>query len=375
MADTYKVNLIRESMPPYEEYCDMIKVIWDQKWLTNSGVLHNELESKLKTYLGVDNCLLYTNGHMAIESALQSLKLKGEVITTPFTFLSTTQAIVRSGLVPRFVDIDPKRLTIDPVAIEKAINDKTAAIMGVHVYGMPCDVETISEIADRYGLKVIYDAAHAFGTIYQGKGIGTYGDVSAFSMHATKVFNTAEGGAVTFSNSDYYDNLKNIRNFGFSSKEDANIVGFNAKMSELHAAVGLCNLKYIDSYISKRKHICTLYDEVFSDREDLTILPKIKDLVSNYSYYPIVLNNKAKCSRDSLFSSLDSLGIQTRKYFSPLTSTFSCIKELGYSTKCPIAERVSNNVICLPLHTELNDESVQYVVSAITNLLRVGMDN
>ena len=371
MDRNYKVNLIRESMPNYDEYCRTIKVIWDKQWMTNSGSLHDGLEEKLKEYLGVNHCLLYTNGHMALESALQSLKLKGEVITTPFTFISTAESIMRSGLRPRFVDIDPKRLTIDPLEIEKAITDKTSAILGVHVYGIPCDVYSISEIAKRYGLKVIYDSAHSFGSKLDGVGIGTFGDMSAFSLHATKVFNTAEGGAVTFSDDRYYSNLKNVRNFGFNGMGDAEILGFNAKMSEFHAAVGLCNLKKIDEWILQRKKICEQYDEYFSNCEEVLLPEKPAGLVSNYPYYPIILSPNSIITRDKLFIKLDNLGIQTRKYFYPLVNDFTCIDNNLVNT-IDNARSISNRVLCLPLYPDLGEEQIKYVIDTVRSLVKNG---
>jgi len=370
MDSHYKVNLIRESMPSYEEYCEKIKVIWDNNWMTNSGVLHDELEKRLCTYLGVDNCLLYTNGHSALEAALQSLQLSGEVITTPFTFLSTTQAIVRSGLSPVFCDIAPDTLTIDPSKIEELITEKTVAILGVHVYGIPCDVGAIASLAKKHNLKVIYDAAHSFGSTLNGKGIGTYGDMSAFSMHATKVFNTAEGGAVTFSNPEYYDNLKNIRNFGFNSRYDANLIGFNAKMSEFHAAVGLCNLNRLSQDIANRKKIYNIYKDALSECNSISMPMYPKGLVSNYPYFPIIISPNSMLSRDELFDILDKEGIQTRKYFYPLTNEFSCFQNKYKDFSVPVARKVSRSVLCLPLYSDLSEESAKTVVHTIKKHLK-----
>ena len=365
MDTEYKVNLIRESMPSYDDYCKLIKVIWDNQWMTNSGPLHNQLEEELSKYLGTKHCFLYTNGHMALEAAIQAFKLKGEIITTPFTFISSTSAIIRSGLVPKFVDIDSTRLTIDPKAIEKSITDNTSAILGVHVYGIPCDVDAISDIAERYGLKVIYDAAHAFGVKYNGKSIGSYGDASIFSMHATKVFNTAEGGAITFSDDAYESNLKNIRNFGFCSKTDADLIGFNAKMSEFHAGVGLCNLKTIDQCIQNRRAVCERYRKNFEKCDSIRMLTIPHGTVYNYPYFPILLTEHSKITRDELFSSLDARGIQTRKYFYPLTYDFTGIKEVVGTIKCPNAEKISKKILCLPLYSDLKEEQVDLVINSI----------
>ena len=365
----YKVNLLRETMPDYEDYCKLIKTIWDNTWMTNSGVLHDELESKLRDYLCVENALLYTNGHLALEGALQSLKLTGEVITTPYTFISTTEAIVRSGLTPVFCDIDPVTCTIDPNKIEELITDKTVAIMGVHVYGMPCDVYAIEKIAKKYGLKVIYDAAHCFGTRIDGKGIGSFGDASVFSMHATKVFNTAEGGLICFQNSAFNSNFKNIRNFGFCDRYDADVIGFNAKMSEFHAAVGLCNLKKIDEYIEKRKAIFNHYSFNFEDVSGLSYLKFPSNIQPNYSYYPIFLNEESNCTRDQLFDHLDDRGIQSRKYFYPLTNQFSCFNGKIANNYLPVASHISNNVICLPLYPDLSFEQIEYVIKIVKEVI------
>ena len=263
------INVTRSSMPPFEEYTEEIKDIWQSHWLTNMGVKHQKLQAELKEYLGVENIELLTNGHMALELSLQALNLQGEVITTPFTFASTTHAIVRNGLKPVFCDINPVDFTIDVNKIEALITDKTCAIMPVHVYGNICDVETIEKIAQKYELKVIYDAAHAFGVKYKGKGAGCFGDVSCFSFHATKVFNTIEGGAACFKDKDFGLDLYRLKNFGIRGPEKVDAVGANAKMNEFCAAMGLCNLKHIDEEIAKRKVVVDRYREILGDVECL----------------------------------------------------------------------------------------------------------
>ena len=250
-----QILVTKSSMPSLDEYVEEIKDIWETKWLTNMGVKHNKLKDELIKYLDVERIDLFTNGHMAIELSLQALKLKGEVITTPFTFASTTHAIVRNGLTPVFCDINPEDFTIDTKKLESLINDKTCAILPVHVYGNVCNVEEIDRIAKKHGLKVIYDAAHTFGVKYKGKGIGQYGDASCFSFHATKVFNSIEGGAVSFKKESFGKELYKLKNFGIKDPETVDGVGANAKMNEFCAAMGLCNLRHINEEINKRKHV------------------------------------------------------------------------------------------------------------------------
>ena len=255
-----KILVTRSSMPPYEEYTEAIRDIWDTHWLTNMGKYHNELEKQLKEYLGVNGLSLFTNGHMALELALQAMNLSGEIITTPFTFASTTHAIIRNGLTPVFCDINNIDFTIDVSKIEALITDKTSAILPVHVYGNICDVEKIEQIANKYGIKVIYDAAHAFGVRYKGIGIGNFGDASMFSFHATKVFNTIEGGAISFhDNDEFSQKLYRLKNFGIKNEETVDDIGANAKLNEFSAVMGLCNLKHIGTELEKRKQIVNTY--------------------------------------------------------------------------------------------------------------------
>lgn len=273
-----KILVTRSSMPPIEEYIEEIKTIWDSHWLTNMGDKHKELQRKLTAYLGVDNVDLLTNGHMALELSMQALNLQGEVITTPFTFASTTHAIVRNGLQPVFCDINDRDFTIDVEKIESLITDRTCAIAPVHVYGNICDVEAIEYIAKKYGLKVIYDAAHAFGVRYKSRGIASYGDVSCFSFHATKVFNTIEGGAVCFSNeaTDFGKKIQQLKNFGIEGPESVTAVGANAKMNEFCAAMGLCNLRHVDDEIAKRKKAAEVYREYLEGVEGIQLSPAQK---------------------------------------------------------------------------------------------------
>ena len=287
-----KINVTRSSMPEFSEYCEEIKDLWDTRWLTNMGSKHREFQRKLESYLQVKNIDLVTNGHMALEISMQALGLSGEVITTPFTFASTTHAIVRSGLSPVFCDINPQDFTIDVSKIEALITDKTTAIVPVHVYGKPCDTVRIQEIAQKYGLKVIYDAAHTFGVKYKDRGIGSYGDISCYSFHATKVFHTIEGGAVCFKDEKLKDLIGRLKDFGIYDEESVTEIGPNAKMNEFCAAMGLCNLRHIDDEIAKREKVVQRYRERLEHIEGVQLSPIQKDVVSNYAYFPVVSGKK-----------------------------------------------------------------------------------
>ena len=286
------ILVTRSSMPSLEEYVEEIKSLWDSHWLTNMGEKHKKLEELLKEYLAVTDISLLSNGHMALEMAIQALNLEGEVITTPYTFVSTTHAIVRNNLIPVFCDIDPADFNMDVSKIESLITDRTSAIIPVHVYGNVCNIEAIEKIAKKYDLKVIYDAAHAFGVTYKGKGIGSFGDASIFSFHATKVFNSAEGGAVCFDNEELGLQLYRLKNFGIRSEVIVDGVGANAKMSEMHAAMGICNLRHIDEEIEKRKIVYKRYMENLGEVEGLQLRKKQEDVVSNYGYFPVVFDEK-----------------------------------------------------------------------------------
>lgn len=360
------INVTRSSMPPFEEYMDEIKDIWRSHWLTNMGVKHQNLQAKLKEYLGVGNIDLLTNGHMALELSLQALNLQGEVITTPFTFASTTHAIVRNGLKPVFCDINPVDYTIDVNKIEALITDKTCAIMPVHVYGNICDVEAIEKIAQKYELKVIYDAAHTFGVKYKGKGVGSFGDVSCFSFHATKVFNTIEGGAACFKDKDFGLDLYRLKNFGIRGPEKIDAVGANAKMNEFCAAMGLCNLRHVDEEISKRKIVADKYRELLSDVEGLQLNPMQNNVQPNYSYFPVVFDEKLfGSSRNEVFLKLQQNGIIARKYFYPLTNTFECFHNEYNVEETPVALNISKRVLTLPLYADLPLEDVNRICSII----------
>lgn len=363
-----KILVTRSSMPEFNEYIAQIKSLWESRWLSNAGVQHQELIEKLKGYLAVENFELFSNGHCALEIGIQALGLTGEVITTPYTFISTTQAIVRNGLTPVFCDIDSERMTIDVDKIENLITEKTSAIVAVHVYGIPCDVDALEEIAKKHNLKVIYDAAHAFGVYYNGKPIAAYGDYSMFSFHATKVFHTIEGGGAAFGNSELGYKVRHIRDFGLCpGGEDADEIGGNAKLSEFHAAMGLCNLKHVDNEIEKRKKVAERYAMHLDGIKGLKLLPKIHGLKRNYSYYPVIFQESFGMDRNQIADKLSKNNIFGRKYFYPLTSKFSCYKEIFTAQPTPIAEDISNRVLCLPMYADLALEDVDRICNIILN--------
>ncbi len=362
------INVTKSSMPSFEEYCEEIKDLFESHWLTNMGVKHQKLQSELEEYLDADSVVLFANGHLALENSIKSFDFPegGEIITTPFTFASTTHAIVRSGLAPIFCDIKKDDYTIDPEKIPQLINDKTCAILPVHVYGNICEVEKIAEIADEYGLKVIYDAAHAFGVKYKNESVANFGDISMYSFHATKVFNTIEGGAACLKDPDRVRILNEMKNFGIKNEEEVTFIGGNAKMNEFSAAMGICNLMHIDEEISKRKAVYEHYIERLDGAKGI-VLCKIPDYVkSNYSYFPIVLENY-KYTRNELIHRLRLQGINARKYFYPLTNSFSCYKSFPNANiaDTPIAQQIALRVLTLPLYADLSLEDVDRICDII----------
>lgn len=363
-----KILVTRSSMPPMQEYINEIRDIWDSRWMTNMGIKHQELQKELKKYLGVENIDLLVNGHMSLELSMQALNLKGEVITTPFTFASTTHAIVRNGLKPVFCDINPDDFTIDVGQIESLITDQTCAIVPVHVYGNICDVEAIQKIADKYDLKVIYDAAHAFGVKYKGHGIASYGDVSCFSFHATKVFNTIEGGAVCFSdkNKDFGLDIYRLKNFGIRGPEVVDAVGANAKMNEFCAAMGLCNLRHVDEEIAKRKAAAEAYRACLEGVEGIQLNPVQKYVTPNYSYFPVIFHEKEfGATRNEVQKKLEEHGVYTRKYFYPLTNTFDAFHGQYDAGKTPVALHISKRVLTLPLYADLLPEEAAQIARLV----------
>lgn len=364
------IYVTKPYLPPKEEYVSMIDAIWESNCLTNNGPLHQKLEEGIKNYLKVEALSLFTNGHLALEATLEALHIEGEVITTPFTFASTTHALVRKGLTPVFADIRGDQFTIDTKQIEALITPRTSAILPVHVFGYPCDVEGMQQIADKYGLKVIYDAAHAFGVTYKDKGIGTYGDAAMFSMHATKVYHTIEGGAVTYKDSALRKQLENIKNFGITGPETVVQVGMNAKMNEFQAAMGLINLKHIDEQIARRKHLTNLYRDALKHIPGISYLEDEKDTKHNYAYMPILVSESSGITRDALYEALQAYHIYTRKYFYPLITSFQCYEGLYRTEHLVQARRVANQVLTLPIYGELEDHVVIDIVTAIEDVIQ-----
>lgn len=366
-----QILVTRAVLPEMEEYIDEIREIWDTHWLTNMGNKHRELQEKLREYLEVDNIDLMVNGHMALELSLQALDLKGEVITTPFTFASTTHALVRNGLTPVFCDINPDDFTLDVSKIEELITDRTSAILPVHVYGNICDVEEIQRIADSYGLKVIYDAAHAFGVKRNGRGIASYGDVSCFSFHATKVYNTIEGGAACFHDRDMGKKLYQLKNFGIKNGEVVDGIGANAKMNEFCAAMGLCNLRHIKEKIKEREVIVKRYRELLEGIFGIQMNIENENIESNYAYFPIVVHEKEFGStRNEVAAALEANDIIPRKYFYPLTNGFECYHGKYDQNETPIALHISKRVLTLPLYPDLPLETVDRICGIIKGCQR-----
>lgn len=372
MTNNDKILVARSSMPPFEEYCEEVKELWDSHWLTNKGVKHRQFENNVKEYLDVDQLLLFVNGHSALECILETMDLgkdgRNEVVTTPFTFASTTHAIVRKGLKPVFGDIRKDDYTLDPDKIEGLITERTCAILPVHVYGNICSVDRIQEIADKHDLKVIYDAAHAFGVKRNGVGIGNYGDASTFSFHATKVFNTIEGGAIAHADESLSSKLAQWRNFGIASAEDVVYVGGNSKMNEFAAAMGLCNLRHVDSEIAKRKIVAERYFQNLKDVPGITITIPPDNIQSNYAYMPVLIDpDVCGVSRDVVFEELAKNNIAARKYFYPLTSDFACYTGMFPSSESatPIAKKVSDQVLSLPIYADLAISDVDRICDIV----------
>lgn len=360
--------MTRSSMPDYEEYIEEIKELWDSHWLTNMGKKHNELEEQLSSYLKVDHVSLFSNGHMALELLLQALELKGEVITTPFTFASTTHAIVRNGLTPVFCDINPLDYTMDVTKIEERITDKTCAILPVHVYGNLCDVEAIDAIAKKHHLKVIYDAAHTFGVEYKGKGAASFGDASMFSFHATKVFNTIEGGAICFNGNPngLKEKLYGLKNFGIRNEVVVDAVGANSKMNEFQAAMGICNLRHLERELKKRGKAVAQYRERLSKVPGIKMPPVQKDVKPNYAYLPVLFDPAVfGSSRDDICEKLKANEIYTRKYFYPLTNSFECYKNQFDPMDTPVALEASLRVLTLPIYADLALSDVDRICDLI----------
>jgi len=363
-----KINVTRSSMPSFEEYCEEIRELWDTHWLTNMGVKHRQLQEQLEAYLDTPHAVLYTNGHLALENVIAAFGFPagGEVITTPFTFVSTTHAIVRNGLTPVFCDINGVDYTMDVTKIEGLITDKTVAILPVHVYGNLCDTREIQKIAQRHGLKVIYDAAHAFGVFRDGESVANFGDASMFSFHATKVYNTVEGGAVTFREDGLVQKLNDLKNFGIRGAESVAYVGGNAKMSEFQAAMGICNLRHLEEDIRRRREAVLRYRSRLSGVKGLRLCDDQPGVKHNYAYFPVVFDGY-RYDRDTVYSMLLQEGITARKYFYPLTNGIACYEDLptAGTGKTPVAAFVADRVLTLPLYSDLDPADVDRICDII----------
>jgi dTDP-4-amino-4,6-dideoxygalactose transaminase len=366
-----RINVTQPLLPSLDEFIPMLEDIWRSKWLTNNGKYHQALEKALQEYLGVPYISLFANGTLALITALQCLRITGEVITTPYSFVATTHALHWNKIKPVFCDIDADYLNIDPAKLESLITPATTAIMPVHVYGNPCEVNKIEEIADSYGLKVIYDAAHAFGVTRGGESILNYGDLSILSFHATKVFNTIEGGAIVCKSARIKKRIDYLKNFGFANETSVVGPGINAKMNEIQAAYGLLQLQNIDKAIERRKEIVGFYSERLKDIEGISFLSDIEGVRHNYSYFPVFIDkDKFGITRDEVYEELLLHNIYARRYFYPLISQFPTYKGLDSARQgcMPIAEKVAEEVICLPVYPALENKDLERIVKVLKGL-------
>lgn len=352
-------------LPPLEEFIPYLQQIWDSRILTNGGPLHQQLEQALCEYLGVEHIALFNNGTIALVTALQALELSGEVITTPYSFVATAHALLWNGLTPVFVDIDPHTLNLDPAKIEAAITPNTSAILPVHCYGNPCDVAAIQAIADRHGLKVLYDAAHAFGVQDAGGSILRHGDLSVLSFHATKVFNTFEGGAIVCRDAATKRRIDALKNFGIVDEVTVTAAGLNGKLSEIHAAAGLLQLKHLDQVLQRRAEIDRTYRAHLRDVPGIRLIAGTGQTVANHAYFPILVEDDYPLSRDALYQRLKARQIFTRRYFYPLISALPMYRELPSARLLPVAQRIANHVLCLPLHPALQPEDQLEIIDAV----------
>lgn len=363
-----QITVTSPLLPDLKEFSAFLKEIWDSKWITNNGSFHKQLEKELAEYLKVPYISLFTNGTLPLLTALQAMRITGEVITTPYSFVATTHSIWWNGCKPVFVDIDPATGNINPEAIEAAITPRTTAIMPVHVYGKPCDTKRIQEIADKYGLKVIYDAAHAFGVEVNGESILTAGDMSTLSFHATKVYNTLEGGALVMHDAETKKRIDYLKNFGFAGESEVVAPGINSKVDEVRAAYGIINLRHVDAAIEARHQVAVKYREALRPVEGITFMDDMPGVRHNYSYFPIFVDTeKYGMTRDELYEKMKSHNVLGRRYFYPLISTFSTYRGLDSASpkNLPNAHKMADSVICLPMHHELSGEDVDRVIELI----------
>ena len=368
MLDKNQITVTSPLLPDLEEFNGLLREIWDSKWITNSGSFHKKLEAALCEYLKVPFVSLFTNGTLPLLTALQALRITGEVITTPYSFVATTHSIWWNGCKPVFVDIDPATGNIDPDRIEAAITPKTSAIMPVHVYGKPCDTKRIQEIADKYGLSVIYDAAHAFGVEVNGESILNAGDLSTLSFHATKVYNTIEGGAMVMHDAEMKKRIDYLKNFGFAGETEVVGPGINSKMDEVRSAYGLLNLKQVNAAIEARHQVAIQYREALRDVPGITFFDDMPGVRHNYSYFPIFVDADAYgMTRDELYFKMKENGVLGRRYFYPLISTFNTYRGLPSATpeNLPNAYKMAGSVICLPMHHNLSSSNLEKVLSLI----------
>jgi dTDP-4-amino-4,6-dideoxygalactose transaminase len=361
------ITVTQPFLPPLEEFVPLLEQIWESKWLTNKGPFHERFEAELARHLGVQHVALFANATIGLVTALQALRITGEVITTPFSFVATAHSLLWNNIQPVFVDIDPATLTLDPARIEEAITPRTTAILPVHVYGRPCAIESIQRIASNYGLKTIYDAAHAFGVTYQERSILDFGDLSILSFHATKVFTTCEGGAVACPDAAMKQRIDFLKNFGFANEVTVVAPGINGKMNEMQAALGLLQLRYIAASISRRREIDALYRAGLQEIAGIRMLPLPPDSEQNYSYFPILVDPGFRASRDELYDDLRARGVHARRYFYPLISEFPMYRGLPSATpvRLPVATDVSRRILCLPIYPALRDEDVRNVIAWI----------
>lgn len=365
---TDTITVTSPLLPNLDEFHALLKQVWDSKWITNNGSFHKQLEKELAAYLKVPYVSLFTNGTLPLITALQALHISGEVITTPYSFVATTHALWWNGIKPVFVDIDPATGNIDPDRIEEAITSKTSAIMPVHVYGKPCDTKRIQDIADKYGLRVIYDAAHAFGVEVNGESILNAGDMSTLSFHATKVYNTIEGGAMVMHDEQTKKRIDYLKNFGFANETTVVGPGINSKVDEVRAAYGLLNLRQVDAAIEARHQVAIAYREALRPVKSITFFDDMPGVKHNYSYFPIFVNaEEYGMTRDELYFKMREQNVLGRRYFYPLISTFSTYRGLESSRpgNLPNAHKMADSVICLPMHHELSNADIQRVVSCI----------
>ena len=371
MDKNHIITVTSPLLPSLDEFNGLLKEIWESKWITNNGAFHQRLEDELCKYLGVPYISLFTNGTLPLITALQAMHITGEVITTPYSFVATTHALWWNGIKPVFVDIDPCTGNIDPSKIEAAITPRTTAIMPVHVYGKPCNVEAIQEIADKYGLKVIYDAAHAFGVEVNGKSIINAGDMATLSFHATKVYNTVEGGALVMHDEKTKKRIDYLKNFGFAGETEVVAPGINSKMDEIRSAYGLLNLRQVDAAITARQKVAIAYRKALRNVDGISFWNDMPGVRHNYSYFPIFIDaEKYGMTRDELYIKMRGKGIWGRRYFYPLISEFSTYRglESANPTNLPQATKMANSVICLPMHHALSEEDIQRTTDCVTNI-------